>query len=226
MPARLQHPPDQGLLVDLQIEHEVRRDAEAVQLADPLPVDATNARTRHCREDVAIGQHDEAGLEGGDDLLLEPIGEIGRVQEHERELVQRVALLREIDRRGHQLRSRPSRLDDAVALNLEPFPQQRNLRRAAHAVRSFDGDDFARISLDREVRNAVAVVGTGRDSGGRAIFDAHAISSTSSTVFCICRCSEISFRNVRCCSVMLPLALTTLKPNSSTIRSYSSRTLP
>ena len=141
---------------------------EAVELADPLPVDAAHARARHRREDVAIGQDDEAGLEGRDDLLLEPVGEIGRVEQHERELVQRVAGLGELDRRLHQLRSRPAGFDDTVALHLEPFAQQRDLRRAADAVGAFDRDDLARISLDRQVRDAVAVVAarTGRRRPG------------------------------------------------------------
>ena len=109
----------------LQVEHQVRRDREAVQVPDPRAIDAAHAGARHRRVDVAVRQHDEAGLERRDDLLLEPIGEVGRVEQDEGELVERVARLGELDRRLHQLRPRPAGLDDAVALDLEPLAQQR-----------------------------------------------------------------------------------------------------
>src|SRR5205814_8234177 len=64
----------------------------------------------------------------------------------------------ELDRRLHQRRTRPARFDDAVALDLEPFAQQLDLRAAADAVRAFDGDQLARILVDRQVGNAAAVV--------------------------------------------------------------------
>ena len=114
--------------VDLQVEDQVRRDGEAVQAAQPRAIDAADAGARQRGEDVAIRQHDEAGLERRDDLLLEPIGEVGRVEQHERQLVQRVARLGQLDRRLHQRRARPAGFDDAVALHLEPFAQQLNLR--------------------------------------------------------------------------------------------------
>ena len=157
-PARLEHAPDQGLFVDAEVEHQVRRDAEAVQLPDPRPIDAADARPRERGEDVAVGQHDEAGLERRDDFLLEPIGEVGRVEQHEGQLVERVALLGEVDGRRHQLGSRPAGLDHAVALDLEPLAQQRDLRRAPDAVGALDGDDLARVVVDRQIRDAVSVV--------------------------------------------------------------------
>ena len=135
MPARLQDAADERLLVDLQVEDQVRRDGEAVQVAHPRAIDAAHAGARHRRVNVAIRQHDEAGLERRDDLLLEPIGEVGGVEQHERQLVQRVARLCELDGRLHQLGARPPGLDDAVALHLEPFAQQLNLRRCARRRR-------------------------------------------------------------------------------------------
>ena len=112
----------------------MRRDGEAVQVAQPGPVDAAHAGASQGREDVPVRQHDEAGLERGDDLLLQAIGEVGGVEQDERQLVQRVARLGQLDRRLHQRRPRPAGLDDAVALHLEPFAQQVDLRGAADAV--------------------------------------------------------------------------------------------
>ena len=146
MPRDCEHAADQRLDVDLQVEDHVRRDREAVQVAQPLPIDAAHAGARERREDVAIRQHDEAGLERRDDLLLEPVGEVGGVEQHEGQLVERVARLGELDRRLHQRRARPAGFDDAVALDLEPLAQQLNLRAAADAVGALDGDQLARDS--------------------------------------------------------------------------------
>ena len=58
--------------------------------------------------------------------------------------------LASVDRRLHQRRSRPARLDHAViALHLEPLAQQANLGERPHAVGAFDRDDLARIAADR-----------------------------------------------------------------------------
>ena len=155
--------------VDLQVEDHVRRDREAVQVAQPLPIDAAHAGARQRREDVAIRQHDESGLERRDDFLLQPVGEVGRVEQHERQLVERVARLGELDRRLHQRRARPAGFDDAVALDLEPLAQQLNLRAAADAVGALDGDQLAGIAVDRQVRNAAAVVAAGLDAAVGAV---------------------------------------------------------
>ena len=123
-----------------------------------VAIDAAHAGARERGEDVAVRQDDEAGLERRDDLLLEPIGEVGRVEQDEGQLVERVARLRQVDGRRHQLRSRPAGLDHAVALHFEPLAQQRDLGRAADAVGAFDRDQLARVVADRQVRDAVAVV--------------------------------------------------------------------
>ena len=168
-PARLEHAADQRLDVDVQIEHQVRRDGEAVQAAQPRAVDAAHAGARERRENVAIRQHDEARLERRNDFLLEPVGEIGRVEQHERELVQRVARLGQLDRRLHQRRPRPAGFDDAVALHFEPLAQELNLRAAADAVGAFDRDQLAGIAVDRQIRDAAAVVAAGLDASVGAL---------------------------------------------------------
>ena len=80
----------------------MRRDGETIEVAQPLPIHAPHAGPGERREDVAVRQDYEAGLQGGDDLLFEPVGEIGRVEQDEGELVQRVARLRDFNRRLHQ----------------------------------------------------------------------------------------------------------------------------
>src|SRR5919106_4110620 len=57
-PARLQDAADQRLLVDLQVEDEMRRDRQAVQTANPRAIDAAHAGARHGGEDVPIREHD------------------------------------------------------------------------------------------------------------------------------------------------------------------------
>src|SRR5215212_6935380 len=59
-PANSEHAADKGFDVNLQIEGEVRRDREAVEVAEPLPVYAAHSSARECREDVAVRQNDEA----------------------------------------------------------------------------------------------------------------------------------------------------------------------
>src|SRR4029079_13535434 len=98
------------------------------------------------------------GFERRDDLFFQPVREVGRVEQHEGQLVERVAGFRQLDRRLHQLGPGPSRLDDAVTLDLEPFAQQSNLGGSADTVGAFDGDNLPRIAVDWQVRNAVSVV--------------------------------------------------------------------
>ena len=169
MPRALEHAADQRLDVDLQVEDQVRRDGEAVQAAQPLAIDAAHAGARQRREDVAVRQHDEAGLQRRDDFLLEPIGEVGGVEQHERQLVQRVARLGQLDGRLHQRRSRPAGFDDAVAFHLEPFAQQLDLRAAADAVGAFDRDQLAGIAVDRQIGDAAAVVAARLNPAVRAV---------------------------------------------------------
>ena len=62
---RLEDPPDHGFFVELQVEDEVRRDREHVEVPDPLAIHPANARTGHRGVNVAVGEHDEPGLERG-----------------------------------------------------------------------------------------------------------------------------------------------------------------
>ena len=119
-----------------------------------------DAGARQRREDVAIRQDDETGLERRDDLLFQAVGEVGGVEQHEGQLVERVARLGELDGRLHQRRAGPPGLDDAVALDLEPLAQQLDLRAAADAVGALDRDQLARVAVDAADRGC-----RGRSSG-------------------------------------------------------------
>jgi hypothetical protein len=167
------------------------RDPEAVQLTDPVSIDAADAGPCEGGEDVPVGQDDETRLECRDDFLLEPVGEVRGVEEDERQLVESVALLGEVDGRRHQLGARPAGLDDPVALDLEPLSKERNLGRAADAVGAFDSDDAPRVAFNRQVGDAVAVVAR--------VTPADAPASTLCQLLdflvdrLICRCCEANF---------------------------------
>src|SRR5262249_9790728 len=116
-----------------------------------------------------IRQDNETRFQRRDDLLLEPVREIRRVEQHEGQLVQRIAGFRDFDRWLHQLRSRPPRFNDAVPLYCWPLAKQSYLRRAADAVGSFDRDDLARIAVNRQIRDPVAVVAPRADDRFAAV---------------------------------------------------------
>src|SRR5262249_47187354 len=94
--AGLEDAADQGCDVDLEIEDEMGSNGEAVQAAQPGSIDAPDTSARERREDVPIGQDDETSLEGWNDFLLEAIGKVGRVEQDEGQLVERVARLRQL----------------------------------------------------------------------------------------------------------------------------------
>jgi hypothetical protein len=61
----------------------------------------------------------------------------------QRPAIDRVAFLGDFDGFGHEVGPRPTRRDDTVALHLEPFLQQLDVRGAADPVGALDGDQFA-----------------------------------------------------------------------------------
>ena len=76
-----------------EIERQIRPDGEAVQLAHPLPIDPPRRVPRKGRVGVAVREHDHAGLERRNDLIEQPVGEVGGVQQAERHRGERVFLL-------------------------------------------------------------------------------------------------------------------------------------
>src|SRR5262245_20313738 len=136
----------------------MRRDREAVEASEPGAIDATHPGTSQRGKYVAIGQDDESGFERRDNLFLESIRKVGRVEEDERELVERVARLGELDRRLHERRARPTRFNDAVATHFEPFSEQLDLRGSSDAVGPFNRNELSGRSFDWEIRHPLSVV--------------------------------------------------------------------
>ena len=67
-PARENHPRDQLLDVQPQVEDCVGNQRGAVNAANPRRVHAANDRARHQRIDVAVGEHDEARAQARESL--------------------------------------------------------------------------------------------------------------------------------------------------------------
>ncbi len=61
-------------------------------MSSTLGVRAADDRACERGEDVAVGEHDEPGPECGDDLVLDAIGKVGRVEEVHGERAEGVAL--------------------------------------------------------------------------------------------------------------------------------------
>src|SRR4029453_10606592 len=84
-------------------------------------------------------------------------------EQDERQLVQRIARLGQLDGGLHERGTGPAGFDNAETFDFEPFTQQLNLRRAAHAVGALDSDELAGISVYRQIGDATAVVAAGLD---------------------------------------------------------------
>ncbi len=148
---------NQSLDVDIEVEDEVRHQRHPKQLARPIRIGAHHAVARERRVHVTVGDHDEAGLQRGQDLMLETIGEVRGVEKRERRDGQLMPGLGLVDGLREQGRARPSGVTDRVAFEFEPRPDQLNLRGAADAIGPFDCDQMTRQPLLREVRQPVPV---------------------------------------------------------------------
>src|SRR5439155_18643741 len=160
--------------------------------------------------DVAVGEHHEPGPQGGHDLALEPVGEIGRVEQVECVRRKRVALLRPAQAAARQVGARQPGLGDRVAEPLEMRAHPAHLRRATHAIRAFDHDQPAGELARVEPRNPVAV-------------RLEALHGAATPIATRSRCGLIARRSSRCCTSTGCAASITVMPYSATMRSYSSR---
>ena len=79
----LEHARHQVLHVDLQIHDEVGHDGEAEELARPFRVGAHDGIAGERGVHVAVGDHDESSAQRRDDLVLEPVREIGGIEQTE-----------------------------------------------------------------------------------------------------------------------------------------------
>ena len=150
---QLDAPGEQAIGRDLdrhaEIHGEVRPDGKAVELADPAPVDAARGVARERRVGVAVGEHDHAGLERRDDVVEQPVGEVGRVQQAERHRRQRVLLLARLGRGLDERRRVPLGDEDRVAGGAKPLRQQRQLRCLSRPVDAFDHEQLSRVLVAR-----------------------------------------------------------------------------
>src|SRR5439155_18573204 len=97
----------------------------------------------HQRVDVAVGQDNEARLQGRQDNVFQLVGKIGRVKEAQGGPAQNVSLLRLFEFLAHQGRAFQSDLQGGVTASFQPFDERGNLRRAPRAISAFDDDEFA-----------------------------------------------------------------------------------
>ncbi len=136
-----------------EVEGQIGLDSEAVKASHP-----TMRNTPHCVScegcvHVAVGQNDHAGLERGQDLVVQAVGEIGRVQQAERQRRQDLRLLPSPGRLLDQLRGVPFSEKDVVPLGLKPFAEQAELRALARTVDALDDDELARIGVGYHERS-------------------------------------------------------------------------
>ncbi len=126
-----------------EVEDEIRPQQRRVALEEPIELEAARGVARERGEQVAIGEHRLASPERRQDLGLDAVAEIDRVEQRVFERRQRADLLADADERLDQRRRRPPRRDDGLAAALQPGAQQLALRRLARAVGAFKGDEQA-----------------------------------------------------------------------------------
>src|SRR6185436_10552293 len=114
-PRASEEPRDGHLDWDPIVEGHVRGDGEAVELANPFRRYAAHHVTREGRVHVAVGQDDHAGLERGQNFMIEAARKVGRVQQAERRRCQALVLLSPFGCIFDQLRGVPFREEDSVA---------------------------------------------------------------------------------------------------------------
>jgi hypothetical protein len=106
----------------------MRDEREAGHFFDPGPIFSAGDGTGHDGENVTVGQDHETGAKGGNDLVHQPVGEVGGVIERHRDGAERVAPFRILDALPGQCRPRHSGIEHGMAVLFEPYPQASDLR--------------------------------------------------------------------------------------------------
>ena len=132
-----------------EVDGQIGLDRKAVQLADPASIDAAGRIAGKRGVGVAVGEHDHAGLERRNDVVEEPIGEVGGVQQAERHRREGILLLACLGRRLHQRRRVPLRHEDGMARRAKPLRQQADLRRLSGPVDALDHEQLSGIRVGR-----------------------------------------------------------------------------
>ena len=117
--------------------------ANEYSAAQPVAVDAAHGVAGEGGIDVAIGEHDGARLERGQDLGGGAAGEVGGVDQAERHRRQQVLAFAEAGCGFDDGRRVPLAEDDQVAEVDEPLAQQVELGALARAVDALDDDQSA-----------------------------------------------------------------------------------
>ena len=121
-------------------EGDVGQDREIVHFADPFRGATADDIAGEGGEDVAVAQHEVAGLEQGEQLALVAIGEIGGVNEAEGGRGQEIHLLALAGGAFHQFGGIPLGKEHLELLHLHPAFEQIDLRGLAGTIESFDSD--------------------------------------------------------------------------------------
>src|SRR5437899_12893131 len=94
---------------------------KAEGVVEPLAVAAADDVAGKGGVDVPVGEDHEACAECRNDLVLQPVGEIGGLEQGEAPRVQDVSLLGVLDGLAYQVRSGPVGCEDSVTLAFYSF---------------------------------------------------------------------------------------------------------
>ena len=141
--AAQHHARYQRLHAGAQIVRGVRREGEPGHLFDPPAVFAAGDGARHDRVDVPVDKHHEARAQRRNNLVLQPVREVGGVKERHGDRAEGVAFLGHLDALARQRRARHAGVEHGVSFLLQPLAQEGDLRAAPHRVRAFDHDQLA-----------------------------------------------------------------------------------
>src|SRR2546425_7071272 len=141
-----------------QVAHEIGHDGKAEDVVEPLAVAAADDIAGKGGVDIPVGEDHEAGAERRNDLVLQPVGEIGGVEQGKAPRVQDVSLLGVLDGLAYQGRSGPAGREDPVTLDFQPFLDRFNMGRAPDAVRPLNGDQLPLQPLQAQVGQTFAKI--------------------------------------------------------------------
>jgi hypothetical protein len=156
-----------------EIEDHVGPEQRRVCVEHPVEVETPGRVARQAGEEISIGHHRRAAPQRGQDLLLEPIAEIGSLQQAELLRGERSHLFPGLEQRFDERRRFPLGGDDGVALAFEPAGEQLALGRLARAVRPFERDEqaalqFALLEKREHVRGSGFPSSSGLPGGHRS----------------------------------------------------------
>ena len=142
-PFAFQHSRYQSVDANLQVENEVGNHRKTKQRAGPVWIGAHHSIARQGGVHIAIRDYHQPGLECGDDLVLEAVGQIRGVEQTKGRGVEPMARFRLVNSFLQQFGTRPAGADDAVAFDFQPRFELFDLGGATDAVGALDHDKAA-----------------------------------------------------------------------------------